>query len=431
MNNSYLNIFERRGTDIIIWLTAGLLIFVPFREIAAYHMTENVKIVADVLVLSIVIIAIFSKKLVIKINAIDLAFISFVMLSFLSAMVNKTEIMPAALQLRGFSIFYILYFILRNLTSSSDKRRSFLKITSSTLMSVIAVLVFFAIIETIFGKEALFPHGWAADIRVHNLTRAYGLIGNPNILAAFLIMSAVIVKQAYDKLGLHLNKHLYAIPAVGIILSQSRSGLIVSAAIIIYIMLPKFANGVFLARKHRASTVGAILLIATIPLLLIIYAPDSRYGENRFLDAINGNEIRNSIIDGRLYLVGQSIGLYTNHENYLLGLGAGMLNNQTTQTNRYGLASGFTSDNQYLKVFVETGILGFAAFITLLICLAARHRKDKLAIMMIFAMLFWGLFYNSLEVQVVSLLFWLAMVLSEVNHKYSLSSSQPHTPSTV
>ena len=187
------------------------------------------------------------------------------------------------------------------------------------------------------------------------LTRVFAFFGSPNV---FGILMAVIF---FLSLGFFLKgrKYVYlplsfvSLFAVG--LSYSRS-----------------------AWLGLALSLGFCLLIYNykylmyLPLLLLaLVIPQIR---NRLLLATSASYLFDSTLDGRLWAINN--GLYVFKQYFLIGSGPGSYGgkialNYASPTYLDGLQRGYTAlyftDNQYLQLLVQSGILGILSFMGFLV----------------------------------------------------------------
>lgn len=409
-------------TPAILLLT--LIIFVPLREVFEILLGPAAKLLTDILVLIIALFCLYRAHDRISFTRLDAMFAALILISILSTVFNGSDALSAFIHIRGLCIFYILYFALRNAGQGLLNRPLILAIMRIVSLTV-TFLVVAAIIEVLSGKQLMFPSEWVEDISRNNMKRAYSLIGNPNMFASYILMGMVLIKKCGMHLGLKMPHYLYVVAAIGIALSLSRSAMLAAAIAIVLFWAPTIIKNYYsplgkIQRKRVVLLVALVALLIPATLLAVPNVSNGSYGENRLLDALNGNELRNSQIDGRFYIIGRAMDAYQQHGNYILGIGSGMANNQTDTNNMYELKPGFTSDNQFLKVVVELGITGAIIFLAFISLLIKRFKEDAPALITIILMLFLGLFYNSFEVQVVTLLFFLILAISELTIAGSL-----------
>lgn len=420
-----MNIYEKiekYGYLVIQILVVSLVVFVPLRELFGHFISPSTKLTIDLLVGLLLLTMLLINKFKVKFNIIDIIFALYILVILVSFLINGTDLYFAILQLRGAAIFYIVYFALRNIHTTRAWLVNLLTYISKPLIYIIIISVLVAFVEVASKKELFFPLEWANSIRLHNLNRAYGIINNPNLFGAFLLLGAILIKYCNDNIGKPTSKILYIITGVGVMLTQSRSAVLGGLLIVAILAYPTASSKIIAfvkSRKYSAKyiTMSSIIILSgclVSILLLAQLAPKTEYGTNRFLDMVNGNELRNSGVDGRFYIVKYSMSIYSSNGNYLLGIGPGMLNNQTSTANQYGIPSGYTTDNQHLKILVELGIIGYLIFVALISALIWKYRHNRVALSLIITITFWGLFYNSFEIQVIMLYFWLILALIEL-----------------
>ena len=199
-----------------------------------------------------------------------------------------------------------------------------------------------------------------------------GTIGNTNLLDAVLCL----VIPCCICILLLSRKWLYAVPlvlSVGIIIAAGGSGAIVSLfAFVIAALL-------LLPRKRKArilcALVAAVLVLGALGAILFLPVQSGTLYE--LLQMLHGN-FDDSFGSSRIRIWRECLALVP--ERPLLGGGPGTLGQRLDILfSRYVPETGITlrsyvdnAHSVYLGYLVNTGILGFAAYLTLLVCCARR-----------------------------------------------------------
>jgi len=110
-----MNLKKIFNIDVIIkYSLLSLIIFLPLREILSLYIGNNIKLISDAIIFNLLIISIFSKKIKLKVEKQDILFLIFIVIGAISTFYNKYNIYTLLIQTRSISIYYVLYYILRN-----------------------------------------------------------------------------------------------------------------------------------------------------------------------------------------------------------------------------------------------------------------------------------------------------------------------------
>lgn len=419
-----------------LYLVLFLCVFIPIRSILEMFTTSYVKLIPDILILILLAWYTLSIRFRFRFLPHDWFFLLFLAFAFFGSMfINHSGLMPYIYELRSIGIYYILYFVTRNLAFGRDELDKITKV--SQVMAII--LTVFAFIEVVSSKTLLFPVSVADDIMyVSNYPRAYSLLLNPNTFALFI--NFVFFMSFFRRIcyGIKTPLSVYCILGIGMILSVSRSGaisLIAGSAVIFF----------YLRKKYRDKVNFKKLLVSA---LIVLIVSGSGYGVSRlgahlyydaFFDANTHNigiiseslgidglkrfgkaftkkEFLKSARDGRLFSI--KTGLEIIQEAPVFGTGVGTYGSAASMvyrpanTDRHDLPYPFYADNEYIKDMVETGIVGLALFMLYLFSILRYYRKDWCKIALCIMMGWFGMFYNIFEVQAGSMFFWVLLGFS-------------------
>lgn len=145
---------------------------------------------------------------------------------------------------------------------------------------------------------------------------------------------------------------------------------------------------------------------------------------NRLEELSNPAIISKSKTDGRIFSIMKGIEIFKN--NPIIGTGFGSYGDAASliitpkQYNKYEISEGFYADNEYIKVLVETGVVGAIAYALFLISILINYRKSTFKLMSCLVLGFLGMFYNIFEVQILSYLFWITLTLPEKSNSFRL-----------
>lgn len=306
----------------------------------------------------------------INFNSIDLFIIIFLLISLISTF-SSYFLKESFVGFIKYFIFFLSYFLMKAaMLNSSDK--SFYNLWSFLFLCAVATSIY-GIYQFIIGVEPLAT--WE-DPNYENIhTRVYSTLGNPNLLAGYLllILPVGVLLPFYFKSNL-LHKILFLIGSLLILLclifTGSRGGYIglivclASGVTIFLIYFIKSRNVV-----NRISTIFIVLSSIFIIFLTLFYL--FPHVTERLLTIFTLREHSSNNYRVNVWLAC----LKMLKDNFLIGIGPG---NSTFRLS-YGLymVSGFdalSAYNIFLEVAIEIGIIGCFAFILIfLISLLKLH----------------------------------------------------------
>ena len=183
------------------------------------------------------------------------------------------------------------------------------------------------------------------------LTRVFAFFGSPNVFGILMAMVALLSLGQFIK----EKKYMYLAVSVTCLISTGFS----------------FSRSAWLG-----LTLGLIVCLVIYNYKYVVYLPLLALGllipqvRNRLFLSISQNYIFDSTLDGRIWALQN--GLYIFQKHPLLGTGPGSYGgklalNYASPTYLEGVQSGYTAlyftDNQYLQILVQSGIIGFLSFV--------------------------------------------------------------------
>lgn len=395
------------------FLVAFLLIFIPCRNALELCLGTYVKVIPDVLILVLMLIFFVYKKGRVEFKIYDFIILLFLGLGFVNSVIlNGISLYTYVFAVRSTMVYYILFFVIRNFEFDNK----YIVLLTKILRYITYVLFVFGVIEKIGNKTVLFPQSVADNIiYADNFARVYSMFFNPNTYGAFLVLAFFVVIH-YEKNSKDMV--LYKIVTVAsLLLSMSRS------AILIFV-IGLMAYGIVFKREMLLKKKFILHLLLILLSGILVYATCEKvtellwYSEEEGtttvydrLEELHGEEIvAESNAVGRLFYVKTGLKIFKAHP--LLGTGFGTYGSAASMSweppiyDKYGLEYGFYSDNEYIKDLVETGLVGILLLMAFCgsIIYAYRHNFFCVCLCVIFC--WFGLFYNVLEVQIVSFLLW-------------------------
>lgn len=444
---------EKSVNSITKWLLVFLAIFVPFRELISFYTTSFIKFIPDILIWILFIMVLIKNRFKLNLKLYDYLYIIFLCVGLLSTLVNKWSIIAYGLQFRSITTMYILFYILRNtkLTAKDFKPAIITLIVVTTLFTSIGIF------EHISRKCLFYPEEWALDINyISNFTRVYSLVRNPNTFAIFIFMTMIVAYYSEKELKYSIPKVYYILVFLGIVLSASRSTMIAVVMFFLYLLFFDFKDKKF----KNTMTMGVLLLLAFVISFGLDFAQNkvnyickanvilrksdglvnsnnpngeegSNNGENsamlnRWQETISGNTLINSADNGRIFIIKTGLKIFKDYP--ILGTGFGTYGSAASKMitpkiyEKYNLYEGFYSDNDYIKIFVETGILGtflYGAFILSLLYFC-KDNKYKAFMFIVFLMI--GMFYNVSEMQIMCLILYISFIFFDSYKKKSVKN---------
>ncbi|MGV2622781.1 O-antigen ligase family protein [Halobacillus sp. ACCC02827] len=353
----------------------------------------------------------------------ELAFIGFIIVGAVSALI--TGVTPTAIifQIRGFVLFYLVFYIAKRLEITKEDVYKFV----ATTIFVTVIICIHGLIEKLSLRGWLLPQSWQdMPLSSKNRIRIYGMIGNPNILAYYLSFSFAIIlyyrnwfKGKYQWLFYVILALTFSVWA----LTYSRGTWIaVGVALLAYVLVTK--SWKFL--KTLALTLAAGIVLIAVPVSYATsFIEDSNFGQEKkakqsvyddsegsFRDRIGSTfdkETREqSGQSGRIWIVKQGFEIFLDHP--VIGTGFATYGDGATLSygspiyDDYGIEREFYSDNQYIQIITGTGIVGvilFAVFLLNMLYEIWKRRKETILAPFLFAVLLAafaaGMVYNIWE----------------------------------
>ncbi|WML59039.1 O-antigen ligase family protein [Neobacillus sp. PS2-9] len=398
-----------------------LLIFIPLRPFLI-AVNPGFKVIGDAIIGLLLIRTIWdSRKELRKLftfHPFELAFFAFAVIGVLSALITDVSLKAIIVQFRAYFLFYLVYYIVKrmDITSVMIRRMSYTTFFLAVIMSIQGI------VEKISNKTALMPQEWQEWwLSPTNRIRVYGLLKGPNELSLYLLIAIIIslylLKQVHGKARSFLYVGM-TLMGTTMLLTYSRGTLLtLFAFLVIYLIVN---------RKWRPFVKLSIVAIVSIGLFFGVnqaadlyynhyltgedqegYGKDSDNGSKRYKNAFSEETIGQSSSSGRLYYVKKAVEIFKDHP--IVGTGFGTFGGAATLAysspiyDDYGIESNFYSDNQYILVLAETGILGTLALILVsyfLLVATWKNRKKfygPLLSYLFIALIVGGAVYNILE----------------------------------
>lgn len=367
-----------------------------------------------------------------KLEIYEWAYVGFILLGIVSALITGIDLVPIIFQVRKFVMLYLLYYGLKRLAWTD-------KLVNRSLSVVVAMAVVLSVhgfIEKLSQRQWLIPVTWRdMFLSPTNIERMYGILGNPNSMGLFMVGALIATVYLFKK----TENRLYYIPLVlisGVILLTYSRGTWIAAIVAALVYL-------ILNRDWRLSlqlmgifVIGFAIVYTPIEKLdtlvedggrITISEPSEDGGSlsDRFNSTFKDDDVERSTSTGRIFYLRKGFEIFQDYP--IIGTGFATFGDSATLVyssplyEDYGLAGiydyrdkDFFSDNQYIQIIVQTGIVGTILFTIFMLNMLYRMIKAPsvdqqlriLAISLWFFVAVAGFIYNIWENQVFPLFFF-------------------------
>lgn len=333
-----------------------LLIFIPTAYVVVDYIIRKIGFLAPiasvwdeltlVLIVGYIILrGIFSGGSIgYKFTPMDLPIVIYFIIGLCHVLIKSPNMGIAIEGFRSVFQHILWYFIATQLVKTLDD--------SEKVVNLIAAIGLFLGIHAVYQYIAKvpMPGNWV-DTAENITTRAFSIIGSPNILGAIFVLfipivfSFALVKKDNIRMRLYyLTSAIFML--AGLLLTMSRGAWLAFA----------FAAFIFIiALKPRL-----IILFSGLVAVFILYGGAL---SERLLYMLSPVYLMKSAAGGRLYR--WEIGLEYWSRSKLFGLGLGRFGGAVAMNNQL---APFYLDNYYLKTLTEMGIFGVAALAFVIIC---------------------------------------------------------------
>ncbi|MCM3691763.1 O-antigen ligase family protein [Neobacillus niacini] len=417
-----------------------LIVFVPIRPFLIVY-NSGFKFIADILIFFLLLKVIYNQRNNIRnlfrFNLLEISYILFLVVGILSALLTGVSMIAIIMQVRAFLVFFLLYYIVKRLNIGEKDIRDFALTTFITAV----VLSIHGLVEKISVRTLLLPELWAnMNLSPTNKVRIYGLISGPNELALYLLIAFLVsfyllaITKGKPKIFIYIGMTLML--SVFLLTYSRGAVLAVAAFLIAYIIVNRkihhFKSVIILVAASMITFFAVASLTDYMDKHVIVEkAPSETDGEkstgkgkngglNRFKEALSEENIELSNADGRVYYVKKAIEVFK--DKPIMGHGFATFGGSATQTysspiyKDYEIAWNFYSDNQYIQLLAETGIIGVALVALFIYCIFRMTwalRKGTIISPLLLFFLFGGVtsavVYNILENDVFMLYYFIVL----------------------
>lgn len=415
----------------------GILLLLVYLPVRPFLITVNpgYKAIGDFIILFLLVRTFYDYRKDIKklfhFHFFEIALFIFCLIGIIGALITGVQLMSIITQIRAYILLYILFYIVKRMDITELGKQRFIKTTF-----IVAIIISIqGMVEKISDKTLLMPEEWTNWwLSPTNHMRVYGLLKGPNELALYLSIAFIIslallnIYKGKKRLCIYLG---LSIIGATFLLTYSRGALIcLFMFLLVYILINKKIHQ-FISILIVAALSGIIFFgvnwLADVYYDKYIYVPieekedkTQRKGTTRIKDTFTEEFVEQSSESGRIYYVKKAIEIFK--DSPIAGNGFGTFGGAATLGysspiyEKYNITTNFYSDNQYILILAETGILGtivlMLAFIHLL-KIAWNSRKgfffSAILIYLISTVFVGGAVYNILEVDSFTLYFYIIL----------------------
>lgn len=221
-----------------------LLIYVSVRPFLV-EINPGLKYIGDlitfVLLIKLLISSKFDLKGLLKFKLFELAFFAFLIFGSIIGYMNGVSLGAVIFQVRTFLIMYLIYYFI----SRAQLPDKWMVKLAWTAVGLGWLLSLHGIIEKVSIRRLFLPYYWEHTVlSAENMSRIYGLPGNPNSLALillFCIIAVLFLKNLFKNGEFKIFLNVSLVLFMGIFVLTFSRGTVISAIAlaIVYIVLTK------------------------------------------------------------------------------------------------------------------------------------------------------------------------------------------------
>ncbi|WP_432354207.1 O-antigen ligase family protein [Sporosarcina sp. A2] len=421
----------------------GILFLLMYYPLRSFLITVNpaLKLVGDVIIVFVFLRVLWNSRKNIaslfKFAVYEWAFLGFLLVGALSALLNDIGMNAIIFQLRAFAITFLLLYIVKRLEITKRDMLNFMYMT----VAVVVLVLIQGLVEKVSVRSQWMPELWVnRQLSPNNSSRIYGLLNNPNVLAVYLTISALLtyyLRKMSKNTAVRIFLTVVLVVTAGVwILTYSRGTWIAFAiGLGVYFLLT--FNWKFILKIAAVIAIGFVLVALPATYSAQWVKSNTKVGEiertgpaedeggfavekTRIKETFNANTFEKSLTTGRLYVVYKGFDVFKDYP--LIGSGFATFGDSSAKSfgspiyKDYDIEVDIYSDNQYIQIIAQTGIAGvllFAVFLLGILVLFWKHRHDNpLAIPLLSAMIgiYWcGFIYNIWEDKTFTMYFYIIL----------------------
>ncbi len=270
---------------------------------------------------------------------LDIPIVFYIAVAFCLMLINSPIMGIGVAGFRQVAQQILWYFIIAQLISSGKNVRWFLYI----MVSIGALIGLHGIYQ--YVTKAEMPSFWVDRLEAGITTRVFSIVGSPNILGSLMVLIIPVAISLFFSESKILKKLFFAAAVLAmsatLIFTSSRSawiGFVVALAVYFWL-------------KDKRFIFALLIIIAAAYIFVPTVASRVNY-------LLSPEYMISSAAGGRI--ARWTIGIEALKQNPVFGLGLGQFGGAVAQN--FKIPNAFYVDNYFLKIAVEMGLVGFAAF---------------------------------------------------------------------
>ncbi|PIC64447.1 polymerase [Sporosarcina sp. P13] len=363
------------------------------------------------------------------------SFFAFILFGSIIGLLNDVTPTAIIFQIRTFIIMYLLYYIIARMTLTNQWLKDLAWVTVWTNI----VMSLHGLVEKLSLRQFLLPEEWKYKVlSATNFVRIYGLAGNPNSLALSLffgIVGLIYLQHIYKDNKYKWTFRVLLVLFLGILVLTYSRGTWISALIFGVVFIVMTRKWYLLKRLVVAGVTSIILIYYPVNFAVQyvqelsvedkVQTPTTGSIGGRFGETFDEKNLALMTESGRFFYIRKGFEIFSDHP--VTGTGFGSFGGSATLSygspiyDHYGISSDiyggkyFYSDNQYIQVITETGVIGvliFALFLLSMLWSFWKARKTNFGAFMIalwFSTGVSGMYYNIWELKMYTLFYFILL----------------------
>ncbi|MDV6379039.1 O-antigen ligase family protein [Sporosarcina sp. GW1-11] len=413
-----------------------LVIYVNIRPFLI-EVNSGLKLIGDLIIFVVLAWTLFQYRRNIRalftFKWFEWSYFAFILFGSIVGLLNDVAPTAIIFQIRTFIIMYLLYYTISRMTLTNQwlKNLAWVTVWTNIVMSL------HGLVEKLSLRQLLLPEEWKYKVlSATNFVRIYGLAGNPNSLALSLffgIIGLIYLQHIYQANKYKWTFRVLLVLFIGILILTYSRGTWISAftfGVVFIVMTRKW----YLLKRLVLAGITSIVLIYYPVNLAVDYIQElgmdieqkppttGSIGE-RFGETFDEKNLTLMTESGRFFYIRKGFEIFGDHP--VTGTGFGSFGGSATLSygspiyDHYGISSDiyggkyFYSDNQYIQVIAETGVIGvliFASFLLSMLWYFWKARKTNFGVFMIalwFSTGVSGMYYNIWELKMYTLFYFI------------------------
>lgn len=421
----------------------GILFLLLYYPLRSFLITVNpaLKLVGDVIIVFIFLRVLWDSRKDIsslfKFAIYEWAFLGFLLVGTISALLNNIGLNAIVFQIRAFAITFLLLYIVKRLEITKRDMLNFMYMT----VGVVLLVLIQGLVEKISVRSQWMPELWVnRQLSPNNSSRIYGLLNNPNVLAVYLTITALLtyyLRKFSKSTAVRIFLTVVLVITAGVwILTYSR-GTWIAFAISLGVYFLLTFNWKFVLKTAAVIALGFILIAMPATYSAQWVKNNTQVGEiertgpaedeggfavekNRIKETFNSSTFEKSLTTGRLYVVYKGFEVFKDYP--IIGSGFATFGDSAAKSfnspiyEDYDIDVNIYSDNQYIQIIAQTGVAGvilFAIFLLSILVLFWKNRQNNpLALPLLAGMIgiYWcGFIYNIWEDKTFTMYFYIIL----------------------